>query len=325
MSLLTFISNPEVRKTMSLAVPKPRFVCDQPMLAPPLTTNYALVGTAFDYLLRFYLELINPQAIKRRWIAEEAAELIPGGTRLSVTAHTALKQAHYNHQSYMQSGVITDDLISSVLQLAYLDNIYRSGVSHLSAKALNNINPLDIADLRRILSLAKEQNFKAQRICLLNPTFGNSSLMVGGADADLIVDNCLIDIKTTKHLALSQQIFNQLLGYYILLKLEEEITQIMDLCVYFSRHGYLHRIPITQVMREGTLLPLSAWFVATACGGPDEVVRYTREATLNGNHFVWQVCQHISDAALEIDNQLISTDTVAYRKLISYLRHRIPL
>lgn len=34
------------------------------LLAPPLTDHYWLVGTAFDYLLRFYIKFLNPKAIE---------------------------------------------------------------------------------------------------------------------------------------------------------------------------------------------------------------------------------------------------------------------
>lgn len=51
-----------------------------------------------------------------------------------------------------------------------------------------------------------------QEICFLNPAF-NLSLKVGGADADVIVDDRLIDLKTSKYLRVSLQNLLQLAGY----------------------------------------------------------------------------------------------------------------
>jgi hypothetical protein len=47
-----------------------------PILAPPLTSNNQLVGIAFDYLLRFYLERINVGSKTSVWAAEEGVILL---------------------------------------------------------------------------------------------------------------------------------------------------------------------------------------------------------------------------------------------------------
>ena len=49
----------------------PSLVVTKEMAAPPLTENFSLVGTAFDYLLRFYIERQNPKAVTRKWVAED--------------------------------------------------------------------------------------------------------------------------------------------------------------------------------------------------------------------------------------------------------------
>jgi hypothetical protein len=57
MSLTTFLEqNSDVRAQFLAHFKKPDFTLKLPILAPPLTESYGLVGTAFDYLLRFYLE-----------------------------------------------------------------------------------------------------------------------------------------------------------------------------------------------------------------------------------------------------------------------------
>jgi len=50
------------------------FRLKSPILAPPLTDCYGLLGTAFDYLLRFYVEKLNPGA-KLDWVGDQGLAL----------------------------------------------------------------------------------------------------------------------------------------------------------------------------------------------------------------------------------------------------------
>jgi hypothetical protein len=85
-SLSTFVERPDVKEYLRLNVPKPWFEVRAEIKAPPLTTSYGWTGTAFDYLLRFYVEKLNPSiAKKRRWLAEESVELLEGGRASSST------------------------------------------------------------------------------------------------------------------------------------------------------------------------------------------------------------------------------------------------
>ena len=82
--------------------------------------------------------------------------------------------------------------------------------------------------------------FKTESLCILNPIFGRASGLVGGADCDLVIDDTLIDIKTTKYLALKREYFNQLIGYYVLSKIDQiqgapRGYAIRRLGIYFSR------------------------------------------------------------------------------------------
>lgn len=51
---------------------------------------------------------------------------------------------------------------------------------------------------------------------VLNPTFDGSPYIVGGADADVILDSCLIDFKTTINAKIEGRALYQLLGYSLL-------------------------------------------------------------------------------------------------------------
>src|SRR6516162_4070935 len=53
--------------------PAPKFSSDQSIKAEPMTTNHALIGTAFDYLLRFNLKKkYKTKVYSNQWASESA-------------------------------------------------------------------------------------------------------------------------------------------------------------------------------------------------------------------------------------------------------------
>lgn len=134
---------------------------------------------------------------------------------------------------------------------------------------LGNINEEDVNDLQKLISLVEPRFFRASRLCLLNPTFGEASRLVGGADADLVIDDAIIDIKTTKNLRLERDYFNQLIGYFVLHEIagvgglipKPAITKV---AIYFSRFGYLHIIDLGDVIHPETFSGFVEWFIARA-------------------------------------------------------------
>ena len=69
----------------------------------------------------------------------------------------------------------------------------------------------------------------------LNPTF-EGSRDVGGADADLVVNGTLIDIKTTVRPEIKPDWIRQLLGYVLL---DYSVRhQIKAIGLYMARQGY---------------------------------------------------------------------------------------
>jgi hypothetical protein len=70
MSLTSFLERKDVRERFRQEFDMPRMKTKRELLAPPLSNRYSLVGTAFDYLARFYVKRLNPDAITKAWIAE---------------------------------------------------------------------------------------------------------------------------------------------------------------------------------------------------------------------------------------------------------------
>ena len=106
----------------------------------------------------------------------------------------------------------TEAFLASCLQLAQLDQLYRLGAFREPLR--EEVDRHDLRDMRQLGDMLLQEGmmqFTSQDVCLLNPIFGASSL-VGGADADMLLDQCLIDIKTTKSLKFSREYLDQLVG-----------------------------------------------------------------------------------------------------------------
>ena len=281
MSLTKFVQEKDVKERLRQEFQKPRFSVKKDLLAPPLTTRYSLVGTAFDYLLRFYVQYLNPEAVAKRWVAELSLTqpLSPlltnvvvssaSGTIVSFTetvqtrrVQRIIEQAKRAHLEYLSSGEITDKLIKNTLLLAQLDPIYRA---RFVDENIGTVHKEDVADLRNLISIVDPDVFRARRLCLLNPTFGEASRLVGGADVDLVIDDTIIDVKTTKKLELRRQYFDQLMGYYVLhevagvgeLRPKPEVTKV---AIYFSRYAHMYVVELHEVIDRQAFPGFVRWF-----------------------------------------------------------------
>lgn len=280
MSLSSFLRNKDVRERFRQEFQKPRFSVKKDLLAPPLTKRYSLVGTAFDYLLRFYVQYLNPDAVTRRWVAELSIShpqsplltnvvLDVSTDKISFTETEQIKkvqriieQVKKVHSIYLSSGEMTDEVIKSALLLAQLDPISRSGFVDQN---IGTVHKEDVADLRNLISIVNPEMFRVRELCLLNPVFGEGSKLVDGADADLVTDDIIIDVKTTKKLVLQREHFNQLISYYVL----HEIAGVGELrpkpaiskvAIYFSRHAYLYVLELDEIVDRQTFPDFVCWF-----------------------------------------------------------------
>ena len=249
MSLTSMLKEAPVKAMFKEAFPVEGVRLEGRMLAPPISGRPNLVGAAFDYLLRFRLEREFAGCVTRPWVAEEAVAGMNAGAfkcdggRALAEANSRLDKARAAHRDYMDTGVAGDGLIGASLDLAQLDAVFRTGVS----RGFVDADPSDIADVRGILDVAAGRFAGPTRECCLNPAFGAASDMVGGADADLVVDGMLIDIKTTRALSFRQGMYNQLVGYYVLSLMGGidgmDDADLSAAGIYYARYGLLHTVP----------------------------------------------------------------------------------
>lgn len=148
MSLSKFLERPDIRARFREEFSKPKLRGKPDLLASPQSRRYGLVGTAFDYLLRFHIQRLNPDVVHHQWIAEaavsrlglreatavpsdfKAEELLSGDETLEC-ARGILRRAKFNHRRYMQIGKLTDALFRSAIGLR---NLIRTFVQVTSMK-----------------------------------------------------------------------------------------------------------------------------------------------------------------------------------------------
>jgi hypothetical protein len=284
MNLSTLLRILDIRERFTAEFQKRRIVIDRPVLVPPQSKRCSLVGTAFDYLLRFHIQRMTAHARIRRWVAEASLGHIEtsaisrtvigidtgdvsfpedDGTR--EIGQRVLADTRKAHERFMKDGIVRPALLKGVIHLAQLDAAYRSGFMY-EDENLGVAAPEDVRDLRDLISIVPWEAFGSKYRCLLNPTFAvESKVSVFGADADLVLDDLLIDIKAVKHASFDREVFNQLIGYYTLHRIggfngDGRNRKIQRLGTYFARHGHLLTIEVDSVINRKTFPAFVRWF-----------------------------------------------------------------
>ncbi len=240
----------------------------------PSNPNPGEVGTALDYLIRFHLERLNKKVIYRNsnWIAEIGLNSILSDCDTTIDSHMMIgtevrseivevipfreklinvfEKAKRNHSDFIKTGKLTTKLIKSSIFLSKLDVRYRYPVIDVN---ILNIDKNAINELKELLSIVPWDKFKAKKHCYLNPNFGDGTKFVRGADADLIIDGVIVDMKSTKDFKIDRKDLNQIIGYFLLSHIDyingnekEGDIKIKEIAIYFARYGYFWRKPLSD-------------------------------------------------------------------------------
>ncbi len=219
--------------------------------------------------MRWRLESRHPFAIGGPWIGELAFQLLQPGTADQAAAQQTLRTARLRVRKFVRTGKLSDRLIEAALQVAKLDPVYRGAL--ISESLDFQVSPGDITDLRNLLNVLPTDRFKPKRHCLLNPKLRMAHL-VGGADVDLVLDNLILDAKTTKDPKCWRDYFNQMIGYYLLYLLggfsvPGRQPRIDSLGIYFARQGQLQVWSIRDIADTEAFERSAAWFKRRAQSG----------------------------------------------------------
>ena len=265
MSLSEFVERPAIREAFQaysskVALPfRPR---DTPLVVESCGRRHSFVATAFDYVARFQtgraLCMGGPDTAVIHdcgWTAEKALDLMADDSRYASQHPRWCRYVEKGRELYYDylggADVPLERVVNCAQFMAAADMLVRTGEFRPDTR----VDPDVTQELVGLASIFDPgASFPFRRACLLNPSLDLGEA-VGGADAAIIVDGLLIDIKTTISPGMNSGQVRKLAGYAVLHALggislaegarhEEPIT---DVALYFSRHGKLARWRIDDV------------------------------------------------------------------------------
>jgi hypothetical protein len=198
---------------------------------------------------------IDPMEQSPHLLAKEVRQLV-AEVRAAVSEFVGLKTASVAEISKVAANAI---------QLAKLDSVYRAQVLEPTFK---ETSPEDVQDLLALLAVVPFNELLHPTTLRLNPDFGPTSHLVGGADADLISGDLLIDMKTTKKGEVVTTDLDQLFGYFLLARRQHSadpsFPQVRRVALYFSRHAHLLPIDTTAWTTHPDFAAVEKWFFQRA-------------------------------------------------------------
>lgn len=277
MSLTNFIKKSEVKKRIKEDFPNQGTKAEGDLLCEPNTEHYSLIGTAFDYLARFFIEKHSNNINKRTWTAERGVERVENSKpEYAEIANKKLGESKELYQKYLIDDIndITNaKLVGSSLDLARLESEFRGAYGD-PIQYLGDNHPGDVDDLKNLSrQLKHNEGIFTSKEAHLNPAFGPFSIILGGADADVIIEGNLVDFKTSKYPTFKTEYWNQLIGYAVLVDCHnemcqksseyefEELPEIESLCVYFSRYGEMVEVDASNLYNSTEYEDFRSWFV----------------------------------------------------------------
>jgi len=228
----------------------------EPLVKParPGDANYAgLIGTAFDYWLRLWLLQRHRSGPEGELVARlgfMCAELVCEDTKRAQQnacyIERRLAEAEERRRTCLSRSkdeVLTTQVLRDCIFLASLDPLYRAPVTldkwrnpeadgDLLHDAMRELEAL------AVLALSIPDRFGPPSLPLWpNPTFGEGSRLVGGADADMVIGCTLWEIKSKAKFTFDGFTWAQLAGYWVLSQISDVPFEIERFAVYLARFG----------------------------------------------------------------------------------------
>jgi hypothetical protein len=308
MSLTQILQMPLIKEAFENNFKRPNFPEHVPPLAiPPEGSDRSLVGIAFDCLFRSEVSERLISKRRERFDQESKARLsenlkvslpiiVPGERSLRIfeflpvaelglfrlnasddvadTTKIAAKQVwdQVKNAANFKFNATGEELtlaerINISLKMAKLEQIYRAGYIHEDFEAVDESTAQDVLSIFQRVDF---DAFYANECCLLNPPFTAAGL-VHGADADIVLDDLLVDLKTSADFRLTTRYLNQLFGYLVLSRLGgfagvKKSPEIRRLGIYFARYDHLYTFDVEEVISEGDLKLFCKWFKKAFAG-----------------------------------------------------------
>jgi hypothetical protein len=233
------------------------------------SSQRSLLGTAYDYMLRWHLETpyIKNMHFEELIVYISQNSVAVNGLKTFIRnneeSHNAYKLgaavSHFKAivveiANFIKHGMNEERYLVSLHQLYAYDATYRSGKSEYVDKVMKNttyrhLKTMDeLREMRAVMlksDIVKEYLNTSDKY--LNPSFGNSHLL-GGADADLIIGDRLVEIKATMESVVQKSHLRQLVGYAILSKLDG--LEIEEISIYFPEYDFEEVMNLSDVVND---------------------------------------------------------------------------
>ncbi|MDK2801760.1 MAG: hypothetical protein KFW09_00115 [Oscillospiraceae bacterium] len=187
--------------------------------------NATVVGIAFDYLARFQIAQVileNKEDAHRKIVAMRFFSRYESSIEKNIFRKIEKKFSEgleYIKVFISSNNEVDKNLIKYVYFFAKLEQCWRRMLpddimdilktppSDIESDLINLSNDFRISFIKAVVTSKSK--------VLFNPEFGKCSQRVGGADADICVDNVLYDFKTTKKFGYVGKDIQQLISYYL--------------------------------------------------------------------------------------------------------------
>lgn len=248
MSLSSILRESKTREFLKPYIHAPK-MDHRPAPVVTSTSNPSRMGTAVDYALRFGLQARVGYPDEHPLVARGAVGAIESDPELHHhrdAAKAELEGALEDVADFTTTTELPEHAARGCLRLAGLDTIFRAG---LIDELVSPPDEAALTELQALYRLIPWDDFRPQQWGVLNPRFGMGSHLVGGADADVLFDGCLVDIKTVGKTAPALKYVRQLVCYALLgnrygVSDGPAGARIDSLGIYFARAGYLFRFPL---------------------------------------------------------------------------------
>jgi hypothetical protein len=251
-----------------------------PLQVPCACGHPQLVGIAFDYAVRLELAHRAPHAVSGTWAAEHAVARLErrriarearrraergegewppdglgAGTNLDVAVTRAEAVVRAARRAAARGWPANERrrhaaIARHAARLAQLDPVYRAHRPPTFGEADGVRETAMAEEVVALMGRAEPlwQLASARRLHL-NPGFGPHGRRLGGADADLIADDTVIELKVWRRCLVERDHARQLAGYAALARVarrEAGLPLVRQVAIWFARHGWLYRFPLPR-------------------------------------------------------------------------------
>jgi hypothetical protein len=288
MSATTLVKDLEAGALLDSLLPREQIKLGLALALPPRRNSGALVGTAYDYTVRCELLRRHPNARTEPWVAETVLARFEGfGEGWTVSTEdehgaiissvdgalvarwrSIIEASRAAVAAYTANATPTDEhrasIVQHALRLARIDTYFRAGYVDQEPE---RVDARDVQDVLALIDATPLETLGSSELLCLNPSFGKASARVGGADADLISGDLLVDLKTATNPSPRGDL-RQLVAYLFLARAarreDNSFPEIRRLAIYYARHRRLWVTPATVFTEQPQFVDVEARFFERA-------------------------------------------------------------